>query len=349
MRSGRVIANVGVGAAGIVAAGAIGRVARRRQPPRYGSHADDLTLGDLRSDPLVVVADDGVALHVEVDEPQTRSADVTIVFVHGFALTLDSWHFQRSAYRGQVRTVFYDQRSHGRSGRSSRHNATIEQLGRDLMRVIRATATGQVVLVGHSMGGMTILALAEQQPQLFGDLITGVALIATTSGSLDVHKMFLPLVPSALGDGVVRRTVQVLSRGHRVIDRVRRATRPIALVATDQLAFGDEVPKEYVEFVDGMLSGTGFAVLAEFFPNFASLDKRAALAALAELPVTVVGGTDDQITAFTHSVALHEALPQSDLVECVGAGHLLIMEREEQVNDALDLLVSTVTSRAEVD
>ena len=64
-----------------------------------------------------------------------------------------------------MRLVLYDQRSHGRSERASRESCTIEQLGHDLDAVIRALAPeGPLVLVGHSMGGMTIMALAEQTP-----------------------------------------------------------------------------------------------------------------------------------------------------------------------------------------
>ena len=50
---------------------------------------------------------------------RAEAPELTVVFVHGYSLTLDSWHFQRAAYRGLVRTVYYDQRSHGRSGRST--------------------------------------------------------------------------------------------------------------------------------------------------------------------------------------------------------------------------------------
>ena len=45
------------------------------------------------------------------------------------------------------------------------------------------------------------------------------------------------------------------------------------MVATDQFAFGDDVPAAYVEFVDEMLAATPFEVVAEFFPNFDGLDK----------------------------------------------------------------------------
>ena len=97
-----------------------------------------------------------------------RSDEPTLVFVHGYALNLDCWHFQREAFRGKHRMAFYDQRSHGRSERSDREHATIDQLGDDLAVVIEdGGAGGQVVLVGHSMGGMSIIAFAERHPKLF--------------------------------------------------------------------------------------------------------------------------------------------------------------------------------------
>ena len=91
----------------------------------------------------------------------------------------------RRATAARSRTVFYDQRSHGRSAVAREENATIEQLGqRPAAGPRRSSPRGPVVLVGHSMGGMTIVALAEQHPELFGDRVVGVGLISTTAGGL---------------------------------------------------------------------------------------------------------------------------------------------------------------------
>src|SRR4029434_10695448 len=70
----------------------------------------------LRSDGPDVTTPDGVVLHTEVDEG--AADDLTLLYVHGYGLNLDCWHFQRGHFRGLLRQVFYDQRSHGRSGRS---------------------------------------------------------------------------------------------------------------------------------------------------------------------------------------------------------------------------------------
>ena len=71
------------------------------------------------------------------------------------------------------------------SGWTKLTTATIDRTGRDLGEVLDATApTGPVVLAGHSMGGMSILALARQRPELFGDRVVGVFLLATSAGGL---------------------------------------------------------------------------------------------------------------------------------------------------------------------
>ena len=80
-------------------------------------------------------------------------------------------------------------------------HATIEQLGHDLKTVLDTVVPhGPIVLVGHSMGGMTIMALAEEHPELFGDRIVGVGLISTTAGGLEPHRIAAcPMLPSTLG------------------------------------------------------------------------------------------------------------------------------------------------------
>jgi pimeloyl-ACP methyl ester carboxylesterase len=350
---------VAAGAVGVAVAGTAVGVARRRRVIARRGAGDETPFGSLRSRPITVVADDGVPLHVEVDEftdrppaRHRRSATpdgqrLTLVFVHGYALNLDCWHFQRAGYRGLVRAVYYDQRSHGRSGRSSEGNATVEQLGRDLKQVLdEVVPDGPVVLVGHSMGGMTIVTLAEQHPELFGDRVVGAALISTTAGKLDAHRILLPLLPPGFG-GLTSRLVATLARGHRAVDGLRRVGRSVATVATDTLAFGDEVPASYVDFVDEMLSATPFEVVAEFFPNFGSLDKYETIHALAEVPTTIICGTDDKLTSIGHSRKLHSRIAGSTLLECEGAGHMVIMERHDQVNAALDQLIAAAAERVD--
>jgi pimeloyl-ACP methyl ester carboxylesterase len=307
-------------------------------------------LGSLRGDRRPVTADDGVRLHVEVDEPPMPSAGSdagrpgpTLVFAHGYALNLDSWHFQRRALRGRHRLVLYDQRSHGRSGRSPSDHCTIDQLGRDLAAVLDAV-TGQapVVLVGHSMGGMTILALAEQHPEWFGERIQGVVLASTSADGLNAETIGLPGLPGRLIHQLTPALMATLAHAPRLVETSRRAGSELSYALTRRLGFGSHVAPEIVDFTDEMLAATPFEVVAAFFPGFDVLDKRNALPALRSLPCVVACGSLDAITPVDTCRRIAELVPSARFVEIADAGHMVILERPAEITDAItDLLART--------
>jgi pimeloyl-ACP methyl ester carboxylesterase len=359
---------IGLAAAGATAAAAAvtaGVVAERRivRKRKAGSSGAD-ELGSLRGAEVVVRTADGVPLHVEVDEVapyadaaksqppkgmarlrRTPEPDPTLVFIHGYALNLDCWHFQREYLRGKHRMVFYDNRSHGRSGHSDKEHATIDQLGDDIDRVLREVAPdGKVVLIGHSMGGMAIMAYAERHPRDFDDRVAGVALISTTAGGLRTHRIISKLIPDAVGGQIGPRLIAGLAMAPELVDRVRRRGSNIAFLVADQFAFGDGVPASYVEFVDNMLASTSFEVLAQFFPNFDTHDKYHALERFAHVPTYIITGTKDVLTSVGHSRKMAKHIPGSRLVECEGAGHMVILEHKDRVNAALDDLVEEATA-----
>ena len=168
----KVVGWVGGALGAAVAGAAVAQTAKVSHERKHASDSlADEPLGQLRPDrESTVAADDGVPISVEeVDPGDGGEPDITVVLVHGFALDRRCWHFQRrdldELIDPRVHQVLYDQRSHGRSGRSTAESSTIDQLAHDLDAVIRSVVPdGPLVLVGHSMGGMTIMALAEAQP-----------------------------------------------------------------------------------------------------------------------------------------------------------------------------------------
>lgn len=342
---GAAAAGAGTLAAGGVAVALTQRKAIRRR--RSQSTSDD-AFGTLRSAPVTVVADDGTRLHAEVDEPSSPPGpgDPTLVFVHGYALNLDCWHFQREHFRGARRAVYFDQRSHGRSARSVEGNATIDQLGHDLASVLdQLVPEGPVVLVGHSMGGMSIMALAEHHPEVFGSQVVGVALISTSAGGLQTHRVLGPFLPDRLMSQLTPRAVALLARAPGLVDGARRTGSDIGFLATSRFAFGGDVPTPYIEFVDEMLAQTPFEVIAEFYPNFDTLDKYTVLHAFAKVPTVIICGTEDLLTSVGHSRKMASRIPGAQLLEIPGTGHMVILEAARQVNVALERLVEDAASR----
>lgn len=307
----------------------------------------ETALGSLNSVPVSVIADDGVPLHVEVDELPAGVTDspLTVVFVHGFVMSVHCWHYQRMHYRGHYRAVLYDQRSHGRSGRSPVTHVTIEQLGKDLERVLHdVTHDDPVVVIGHSMGGMTILSWAAQFPEQVGSKVVGVGLVGTTAGGLDPGRILFPAVPAGLGGGLVGRVVGTLSRSHRAVDRVRGLSSNFARQAVDNYAFGKDVARDLVDFTYTLIDATPFEVVANFYPVIATVDLWDGIAALSAVPTSIICGTEDRLTAIGHSRKLHARIHGSELLECEDAGHMVMMERPVDVNNELDHLISRATA-----
>jgi pimeloyl-ACP methyl ester carboxylesterase len=290
-----------------------------------------------------VTADDGVRLSCEEIEVPDGNAALTVVLVHGFALDRRTWHFQRRTLPEladpAVRLVLYDQRSHGRSERAPRETCTIEQLGHDLDAVIRALAPeGPLVLVGHSMGGMTIMALAEQNPELFAERVAGVALVSTSVGevaSAGLHGALLSRHnPLTRGVGLLARLQPKLVEG------VRKVAGEVIWAITRSLAYGDRnVEPWLVDLVDTMISTNAVDALTDFVDTVGSHDRIAALPALATCEVLVAAGDADRVIPVSHSEVIAAELPDATLVRFEGAGHLPMLEQPLAMDAALvDLL-----------
>jgi pimeloyl-ACP methyl ester carboxylesterase len=351
MRPRTKVAGVAAAAAGtLVAGGVAAALASRRSVRRRRQQSTSRDpFGSLRSEPVDVVATDGLHLHAEVDDPELPTDEPTIVFVHGYALNLDCWHFQRKHFRDRHRLVFYDQRSHGRSERSDGDHATIDQLGHDLRSVLdQLVPEGPVVLVGHSMGGMTIMSLADHYPELFGDRVVGVGLVSTTAGGLKTHRVISPYLPERVMRQVTPRAMALLARAPGLVDGARRTGSDIGFLVTSKMAFASEVPTPYIEFVDEMLAQTPFGVIAEFFPNFDQLDKFSVLHAFEKVPTVIVCGTDDVLTSIGHSRKMASRIRGAELVEIADAGHMVILERSGQVNTALERMIAQATETGAV-
>jgi pimeloyl-ACP methyl ester carboxylesterase len=329
-------AAAGVGAAVGISRYAVGRV-RFRPDPRAGE-----PLGTLHGRPLTVLADDGLPLHVEVDGPD--EAPVTIVFCHGYTLNLHSWHYQRRDLKDQ-RMVFWDQRSHGRSGRSKPTHATIDQTGADLQAVLRATVkpADKVVLAGHSMGGMSIMALAERRPELFGDQIAGVALINTSAGKLKEMTLGLPLMLAKAMRPIAPSVMRSLGNRAQLVEQARRAGADISFMLTRRMAFaGRDISPTVVDFLEQMIRSTPIDVIAEFYPALMAHDKAGALEVLGRVPVVVITGGADRLTPAAHGGAIADAVAGAELVEIPEAGHVLMLEFPDLVTDVLRGLLDRI-------
>ncbi len=329
------VAAASAGAVIAVEKAAVGRIRLRPDP------AVTEPFGQLRGRPVTVIAEDGVRLHTEVCGPE--DSPVTIVFCHGYTLSQDVWHYQRQALQADYRLVFWDQRSHGRSGRSDPARISIGQLGRDLAAVLAATtrAGAPVVLAGHSMGGMAIMALADQHPELFGSKVIGVTLISTTALVDPTGWLPGPLRP--VGRWAAPALLRGSSRGRRaeLTERIRDAAGDLAFLSTRFIAFGDpDVSPTVVEFLEHTIRATPIDVVADFYLALTEHDERGSLATIGRVPTVVLTGLEDRLVATAQTAELAAGIPGASLVEIPAAGHMVILERPGIVTEEISGLVA---------
>ncbi len=349
--AGRRVGAQRVGSAAVLPATATDAELREEDPLGTASRRADRT--------ALVLADDDVLLAVEEIGP--LDAPLTVVFVHGYTLSMHSWTFQRRSLGAELATangsrpgarlVFYDQRGHGSSGRGPAEHSTMDQLGRDLAAVLDSRVPrGPVVLVGHSMGGMTVMALAEQRPELFGTRVVGAALLSTSSGGLAELSFGLPEFVTRLRAAVIPVAAWTMRRRPGFAERTRKLAASVISAVTWSLSFASrDVDPDLGRYVDAMIAGTPVDVIAEFYPALAGLDETGALEPLATVPTLVLTGDSDTLIPPEHSDKLVELLGGDDAerVEHVvvpGAGHMVPLEKPAEVTAALSALIRRVSA-----
>lgn len=281
----------------------------------------------------VVAASDGAALAVR--EFGSPSPTVTVVFCHGLGLDSRVWTAQIGALAGvwadAVRLVSYDQRGHGLS--SADGACTIEQLGDDLAAVVDTVApTGKVLLVGHSLGGMTILAFAARHPHLL-DRIAGVVFVATAA-----HRIASSGLPRLLATPAVPILQTLAGLAPAVVERSWVASRNLLAPLIGCTADSSGIAA-VAAVAGGMIHRTPIMTLLSLLAAVRRFDGRIGLLRLAETPAVVVCGRHDVILPPIHSHRICAALLRGRLVVLDDARHMVGLEQPRAVTTAIESLL----------
>lgn len=285
-----------------------------------------------------VAADDGTPLAVRESGP--RTAPVTVIFVHGFSLHMESWAPQRirleRAWRGRARMVFFDHRGHGESGEAPPSTYTIRQLGQDLDAVVRAVVPdGPLVLVGHSMGGMAVLSYVAQQSATVLDRVIGVGLVSTAANAVASYGIARVLNTPAIAclrtfsEHTPRLMQNSWTMSRRLLSPMIGTTcarAPLATVRAANVSYQ-------------MIHHTPASTLVTFLSEFKRYDEWPALSTLGATPVAIVCGTHDVVTPIAHSKRLASELPLAELIAIPGGRHLVQFEHADIVTECLDRLL----------
>lgn len=272
---------------------------------------DPLTMPD--GDVVEVTAPDGAVL---------RGLDCgegpTVLLVHGWTERLEFWApVARRLVASGFRVVAVDQRGHGGSDRGSAAYRP-ETLAGDVRAWIETLDLRDLVLGGHSMGGLAAMAFANEHRDVANERVNGLVLVATLASppkdprlpeiELDMSK-FLPTLD---------RLMRIPDYGLFCLLRV----------------FGTKPARSQMEATRGGFLDTDKVTRTEAAKMLTDFDIRGGLPDI-QIPSVVVAGTHDQLTFLHTNEEIVELIPGCRLEVLPGFGHQLMFEAPDRITDQI--------------
>lgn len=274
-----------------------------------------------------VLTSDGVEL--VGSEWGDRSAQHTVVFLHGFCLSQRSWALHIASlvdrYGATIRIISYDHRGHGQSQAAPVGTYCIGQLADDLAAVMaQLHVEGRVTLVGHSMGAMVALshvvsAPPATQPQ-------GLVLVGGAAGRVTQR---------GLGRLLASPGVRLVCRMgcYPPASALRVVIGPVC-AAVGRCLDGRSPRGALADVIAAALATTPIATVFGFLPAFRDYDEYRGLG-LIHARTVVVSGAADVITPVAHSLDLAAGVPGAEHICVAGAGHMLAQQAFRSVEQAI--------------
>jgi pimeloyl-ACP methyl ester carboxylesterase len=171
-------------------------------------------------------------------------------------------------------------------------------------------------------------------------------MLSTSSGKLADTLIGLPGWVARGLRPVLPGVVHAANRRASLLESGRRAGTDLEFLATRYLSYGPDAPPSLVAFMARMIAATSIETMTEFFDTFLSHDKLASLDVLRAVPVLICCGERDTLTPVSHSQTMADTLPDAELLVIPDAGHMAIIDRHDDVNDALRRLVDRAVEDA---
>ena len=281
----------------------------------------------------IVHSEDGTELHVETYGPDDAP---TLLLVHGWTCAIRFWNAQIRALAREFRVVAFDLRGHGRSAPAAGGDYHPDAFAADVAAVLEAVLrpAEKAVVVGHSLGAMSVAAWARRFPGHVPERAAAVAMLSTGLGDLVTVSH---IVGVANRFSALKRPVggRLLGVGLPVPKRAGRAlTRAVQYVA-----LSPDASPEQVAACEEMFRSCKGAVRGACGAQLARLDLHDAAAALT-VPTLVLVGARDKLTPAAHAVRLAESLPAlTEMVVLPLVGHMTPIESPGEVTGHLSKLV----------
>ncbi|MCB9786578.1 MAG: alpha/beta fold hydrolase [Deltaproteobacteria bacterium] len=239
-----------------------------------------------------------------------------VLLIMGFAVPSTLWAAQVPALSERHRVVTFDNRGAGKS-EAPVGLYTMRGFAEDAIRLLDHLGLERAHVTGVSMGGM----IAQELALRHRDRVRSLCLVATHAGGLR------SAVPPLRGLSLFARS----HLGDRR-DRIRHLRR---LLYTDSFLASQDGPRLERDLREALGETPPGGHRAAQLGAILRHRTGTRLGALAGLPTLIVKPADDILVAPRHSDRLHRLIPGSRLLEIADAGHGVLGQHAERLNEAL--------------
>jgi pimeloyl-ACP methyl ester carboxylesterase len=275
---------------------------------------------------------DGSELHVEMYGPADGQP---LVLVHGWGSDATEWYYLKKQLGDRFRLIAWDLAGLGLSKAPDNNDYSLDKMARDLDAVISKTANGPVVLLGHSIGGMTCLTYCRVFADTLAAKVSGMILVHTTPTNpvrttqyagvyTALQKPLIePLLYLTIGLAPLVLLMNWLSYLNGSLQR-----------STARSSFAGNETRGQVDFVARFMLKAWPAVLARGMFGMLAYDASKILKTI-EIPTLIVSGDRDTTTLPDASEWMRREIPKARLFALAPARHMGLIERNDQFADAV--------------
>lgn len=265
------------------------------------------------------------------------AADTTVVFIHGFTLEAQGYYLQTEylcEHHPGVQSLLMDLRGHGETGAFPPEECTVDGLADDALAVIeRHAPTGNLIIVGHSLGGMAAFNLVRRAPQL-RDRIAGLVIVAASIEPLSSQG-----IPQILALPAAQAVYDAVEAAPEEADQFREAVTSVIAPGLAVGVFRRPIDYDLIQFHAAMINNTPLETFVGFFDDLQKHTEVHAAAALEGIPGYVIDGELDAVTPDEQADRITELWPDAYRQTAPHTGHMIPLSFPEMINTAISRLI----------
>ena len=271
---------------------------------------------------------DGCPVFYEIAEP-VPAPDVTVVMCDGLGCDGYAWKHMRRALAPWYRLIHWHYPGHGRSPMPrDPKRTTMPGLAQDLLAVLDDAGVEHAVACGHSMGVQVVLEAYRAAPRRIDALILACGAPENPLRTFRGTDRFEALLPAV--QRMAQRTPWVFNRLSRKILPTRLAYEIATLIEPNEALIE---PRDFMPYLESMAR-----IDVRLFLDLLSAACQHSAGDLLnkiDVPTLIIAGNQDSFTPPALSTRMQAAIPDADLLMIEGGSHTALIERPEQVNEAV--------------